>query len=101
MESLNKVISSFKLNSTLQPKIWIDGGSTMNPNVRKNLLEIAYQFIDSFGVDVIVSDIIVVGSIANYNWSEYSDVDLHILVEYNQFSNKLKDMYVEYFDLKK
>jgi predicted nucleotidyltransferase len=101
MESLNKVISSFKLNSTLQPKIWVDGGSRMNPNVRKNLLEIAYQFIDSFGVDVIVSDIIVVGSIANYNWSEYSDVDLHILVEYNQFSNKLKDMYVEYFDLKK
>jgi predicted nucleotidyltransferase len=101
MESLNKVISSFKLNSTLQPKIWVDGGSRMNPNVRKNLLEIANQFIDSFGVDVIVSDIIVVGSIANYNWSEYSDVDLHILVEYNQFSNKLKNMYVEYFDLKK
>jgi hypothetical protein len=101
MESLNKVISSFKLNSTLQPKIWIDGGSKINPNVRKNLLEIAYQFIDSFGMDVVIDDIIVTGSIANYNWSEYSDVDLHILVDYKQFSNKLKDMYVEYFDLKK
>jgi len=101
MESLNKVISSFKLNSTLQPKIWADGGSRMNPNVRKNLLEVAYQFIDSFGMDVVIDDIIVTGSIANYNWSEYSDVDLHILVDYKQFSNKLKDMYVEYFDLKK
>jgi len=101
MESLNKVISSFKLNSTLQPKIWVDGGSRMNPNVRKNLLEIAYQFIDSFGVDVVIDDIIVKGSIANYNWSEYSDVDLHIIVDYKQFSDKLKDMYVEYFDLKK
>jgi hypothetical protein len=73
----------------------------MNPNVRKNLLEVAYQFIDSFGMDVVIDDIIVTGSIANYNWSEYSDVDLHILVDYKQFSNKLKDMYVEYFDLKK
>jgi hypothetical protein len=73
----------------------------MNPKVRQNLLEIAYQFIDSFGLDVVIDDIIVVGSIANYNWSKFSDIDLHILVDYNQFSNKLKNLYVEYFDLKK
>ncbi len=101
MEDINKVISSFDLQKTLQPKIWTESGQKMNPRVRRNLLEIAYQFIDSFGLDVIVDDIIVTGSIANYNWSEYSDVDLHILIDYNQFSKKLKDMYVEYFDLKK
>jgi hypothetical protein len=101
MESLNKVISSFNLQNTLQPKIWLGENQKMNPKVRENLLEIAYQFIDSFGLDVVIDDIIVTGSIANYNWSEYSDVDLHILVDYKQFSNKLKDMYVEYFDLKK
>jgi hypothetical protein len=101
MESLNKVISSFKLNSTLQPKIWGNNGEQMNPKVRENLLEIAYQFIDSFGLDVVIDDIIVVGSIANYNWSKFSDIDLHILVDYNQFSKQLKDLYVEFFDLKK
>jgi predicted nucleotidyltransferase len=73
----------------------------MNPKVRQNLLEIAYQFIDSFGLDVVIDDIIVVGSIANYNWSKFSDIDLHILVDYNQFSKQLKDLYVEFFDLKK
>ena len=101
MEDLKKVISSFNIQKTLQPKIWIDGGSRMNPKVRETLLEIAYLFIDSFGVDLVIDDIIVKGSIANYNWSEYSDVDLHILVDYKQFSDKLKDMYVEFFDLKK
>jgi hypothetical protein len=101
MESLNKVISSFNLQKTLQPDIWVDNGNKMSPKVRQNLLEIANQFIDSFGLDVVIDDIIVKGSIANYNWSEYSDVDLHILIDYKQFSNKLKDMYVEYFDLKK
>ena len=101
MENLNKVISSFKLNNTLQPKIWVNDGEKMNPKVRKNLLEVAYQFIDSFGLDVVIDDIIVTGSIANYNWSEYSDVDLHILVDYKQFPEQSKDMYVEYFDLKK
>jgi len=101
MESLNKVISSFDLQKTLHPKIWVNGGEKMNPLVRKNLLEIAHQFIDSFGLDVVIEDIIVTGSIANYNWSEYSDVDLHILVDYKQFSEKLKSLYVEFFDLKK
>jgi hypothetical protein len=73
----------------------------LNPKVRKNLLEIAYQFIDSFGLDVVIDDIIITGSIANYNWSKYSDIDVHILVDYNQFNPKLKDTYVEYFDMKK
>jgi predicted nucleotidyltransferase len=101
MESLNKVISSFNLQNTLQPKIWLGENQKMNPKVRQNLLEIAYQFIDSFGLDVVIDDIIVTGSIANYNWSEYSDVDLHILVDYGQFQKEMKDVYVEYFDLKK
>ena len=99
MENLNKVITSFNTKKTLQPKIWEN--NKMNPKVRKNLLEIAYQFIDSFGLDVIVEDIIVTGSIANYNWSDYSDIDLHILVDYNQFNPKLKELYIEFFDLKK
>jgi predicted nucleotidyltransferase len=52
-------------------------------------------------LDVVVDDIIIVGSIANYNWSKFSDIDLHILIDYNQFTKKLKPLYIEYFDLKK
>jgi len=100
MENLNKVVSSFKLQKSLQPDIWEKTGE-MSPKVRKNLLEISYQFIDSFGLDVIVEDIIVIGSIANYNWSEYSDIDLNILIDFKQFSKKLKDLYIKFFDLKK
>ena len=101
METLKKVITSFNTQKTLEPKIWEKNENKINPKVRKNLLEIAYQFIDSFGIDVVIDDIIVTGSIANYNWSEYSDVDLHILVDYKQFRKEFKDLYVEFFDLKK
>jgi predicted nucleotidyltransferase len=101
MENLKNVIDSFKIQKQLYPKIWSEPGDKMNPNVRNNLLEIANEFISTFGFDVVVSDIIVVGSIANYNWSKYSDVDLHILVDYNQFKNNLKELYVDFFDLKK
>jgi hypothetical protein len=101
MENLKNVIDSFKIQKQLYPKIWSEPGDKMNPKVRNNLLEIANEFISSFGIDVIISDIIVVGSIANYNWSKYSDVDLHILVDYNQFQNNIKKLYVDFFDLKK
>ena len=112
MDNIENILSSFEIQDQLYPKIWYlpnekhmgdpEGQKyKINPKVRKNLLEITYQFIESLDIDVVIDDIIVVGSIANYNWSKFSDIDVHILVDYKQFSNELKDMYVEYFDLKK
>lgn len=101
MENLKNIISSFKLQKQLFPKIWSESDNKMNPKVRNNLLEIANEFISSFGIDVIVSDIVVIGSIANYNWSKYSDIDLHLLIDYGQFEKSKKELYIEFFDLKK
>lgn len=101
MDSLNSIISSFDTQETLNPKMWIDNGTKLNPKVRRNLLEVTNQFIDSFGLDVVIDDIFITGSIANYNWSKYSDIDLHIIVDYSQFPKDLKDLYIEFFDLKK
>jgi predicted nucleotidyltransferase len=98
-----EIIKSFESQDELNSKIWEkDGNSyTMKPEVREKLLEIANLFIDFLGVDVIVTDIIMIGSLVNYNWSKYSDIDLHILVNFNQFSENSKDLYLEFFDLKK
>jgi hypothetical protein len=41
------------------------------------------------------------GSLANYNWSDYSDVDIHLMVDYNQFNENEKELYDELFYLKK
>ena len=98
-----EIIKSFESQDELNPKIWEkDGNSyTMKPEVREKLLEIANLFIDFLGVDVIVTDIIMIGSLVNYNWSKYSDIDLHIVVNFNQFPENSKDLYLEFFDLKK
>lgn len=97
------IINSFESQDELNPKIWEkDGNSyTMNPKVREKLLEVANLFIDSLGVDVIITDIIMIGSLVNYNWSKYSDIDLHVVVNFNQFPENSKDLYLEFFDLKK
>lgn len=97
------IIKSFKSQDELNLKIWEKDGKsyTLKPEVREKLLETANLFIDSLGVDVIISDIIMIGSLVNYNWSKYSDIDLHVVVNFNQFPENTKDLYLEFFDLKK
>jgi len=72
----------FKMQDELNPKIW-DKEQNMKPDVKKMLLKIADDYFESLelpGVDI--EDVTMTGSLANYNWSKYSDVDLHIVVDY-------------------
>tara|TARA_B100000085_G_scaffold213927_1_gene198089 strand:+ start:6923 stop:7843 length:921 start_codon:yes stop_codon:yes gene_type:complete len=71
---------SFDTHETLQPDIWND--LEINSAVREVLLKIARDFIEGLPVPVKVKDITLTGSLANYNWSNYSDVDLHIIVDF-------------------
>jgi predicted nucleotidyltransferase len=97
------ILKSFESQDELNPKIWEKDGKSymMRPEVREKLLETANIFIDFLGVDVIVTDIIMIGSLVNYNWSKFSDIDLHIVVNFNQFPENSRDLYLEFFDLKK
>jgi len=97
------IIKSFESQDELNPKIWEKKGKsyTMKPEIREKLLESANIFIDFLGVEVIITDIIMIGSLVNYNWSKYSDIDLHVVVNFNQFPENTKDLYLEFFDLKK
>jgi len=104
MSNLKNILQSFQLKDELNPKIWEKTKNdeyTMRSKVRTHLLEIAYDFIDSLGVDIIVSDIIMTGSLANYNWSNYSDVDIHIIADYSQFPKNTQELYDELFRLRK
>lgn len=96
-------MSSFRLKDILSKDIWVkqDGGYTMKPNVRERLLKIANDFIDFLDVDLVISDIIMSGSLANYNWSDYSDIDLHVVADFSQFNEIEKPLYEELFYLKK
>ena len=73
---------TFQMQSELQPEIWHD--NRMWPEVRERLLEIVNDFLDGLEVSVPVEDVRLTGSLANYNWSKYSDVDLHIVVDFSQ-----------------
>lgn len=92
-------LSSFRPQSCLHPKIWING--RINSKVRLRLLSIADDFFDTLEVDwVQPKDIILTGSLANYNWSKYSDFDLHIVIDYNEVDERT-NFVKDYFDSKK
>jgi len=77
-------LGGFEMRDELNPKIW-DENQKMKPEVKKNLLKIADDYFESLeipGVDI--EDVTMTGSLANYNWSKYSDVDLHIIVDYKE-----------------
>lgn len=92
-------VSSFNVQESLCPEIWEN--YTLKSDVRMKLLNIADDFIDYLDINwVKPSDIILTGSICNYNWSEYSDIDLHIMVDFSQVDENLK-LLKEYFNSKK
>ena len=93
-------LSSFNVNDDLNPMFWKDG--KLDSRIRIALLDIADDFYDTLDVSwVEPSDVIMTGSLANYNWStKYSDIDLHIIVDFSKVDENVK-LVKDYFDSKR
>lgn len=104
MKKFQKILDSFSLQENLNPKVWDNfedvEKATLKPEIRKKLLEIAEEFSDDLGEDVFIEDIVLMGSLANYNWSEFSDFDLHLLIDFGKYGED-EELYREIFELKK
>lgn len=72
----------------------------LKKDIRKKLLEISDNFIEFLGVKFFIHDIVLVGSITDYNWSKYSDVDLHIIIDFKNSKHNPKIL-SEFFNSKK
>lgn len=66
------------VNRSLNPKIW--RGGELDPQVADKLKEIAEAFVDFVAIELDIVDLTITGSNANYTWTEYSDLDLHVIV---------------------
>jgi len=93
-------VSSIQLHDTLNPLIW-ESDMKIKPEVRKSLLMNAKRFIEFADVENLTfADIILTGSMANYNYNENSDLDVHIILDFNQISEN-KEFVGDFFKLKK
>lgn len=82
-------IKSFYLKDELNSKIWTD--FDIEEEIRENLLRIAQDFYSSTDLNAEIKDVILCGSLCNYNWSEkYSDFDLHIIINLKDINDDLE-----------
>jgi hypothetical protein len=104
-----EIIKSFKSKDSLPDTIFSNdnGNYKLKDDIREKLLEISNEFLEFIGIDFFVFDIVLTGSLSNYNWSKYSDVDIHILIDFDEFSSGKvsSEVYMtivkEFFDLKR
>jgi hypothetical protein len=103
--SPDEVVESFRIKDELNPTIWASG-DIIDPEVKDMLLEIGKTFYDSTDIKAKVKDIILCGSLANYNWHEkYSDFDLHVIIDISEVSDdeelaeQVSDLAKKYWNL--
>jgi len=73
---------SFEKQAELDPQFWRD--CQLKPKIAKRLQKIAADFAAGIGLSIEVLDLRFTGSLANYNWSKYSDIDLHLVADFSK-----------------
>lgn len=71
----------------LNPIFW--SNKEFDASVREKLLQIAQEFYSSFKLEIPIDDIQLTGSLANYNWTPKSDLDVHILIDFSKINPDL------------
>ena len=94
-------LSSFEVHDKLDQDFWNQPDDNLDPEIQEKLLVIANDFYDSLEVgDVPYEDVTFTGSLAAFNYSRFSDVDLHILLDFRDIDEKV-DLVREYFNAMK
>mgnify|MGYP003636676926 FL=1 len=91
----------FNAREKLNTDIWDD--NVLKDEVRERLLEIAEEFVKFINVELEMSDIediIFTGSLANYNYTKFSDIDVHVLFNFKNFDEN-EELTKEYLMSKK
>jgi hypothetical protein len=79
------VTKNIAFHDRLNPALWDENADGMLLPVRVSLLRAALAFYDFLEMpELKLSDIVVTGSNAAYNYTELSDIDVHLIVDYSK-----------------
>lgn len=83
-------LSTLEVKDQLNPDFWHN--FQLNRTAHKKMLRIGSFFFQNldFDEEVKYTDIIFTGSLASYTWSKYSDVDVHIIMDFSQIDTNLE-----------
>lgn len=72
----------FEVHETLNPKLWSSDNKLLD-DVKVKIVEIIEQFISTCDIPINMVDAHLVGSNASYNYTQYSDLDVHIISNFD------------------
>lgn len=94
----NLTKGNISYSNKLAPEAWSQ--LKLRPEVRYKLLQSAKMFINSLDIPgFAVLDVVLTGSMANYNYTKYSDFDVHVITRYSDL--KCDDLAEEFYRAKK
>jgi len=83
---------------TLNAEIW--DGEKLKKDARLTILKIAKAFKEYLKLNCKLKDVIFTGSLANYNWTLMSDIDIHLILDLESM-NEPMEFLQEYIVAKK
>ena len=82
--------TTLEYHDTLNPKIWQD--AKLKSEIKGKLLQIADAWRDFAKIHPdTITDIILTGGNANYNYTPQSDLDLHLIINRGEFNGSMID----------
>jgi predicted nucleotidyltransferase len=90
-----------RVNKILNQKIWdtlCDDDECgefhveIKPEIRKALIKIAYDFLSFLDAKIPFKDITITGSMANFNYTDQSDIDLHVIFDFSNQPDLLEEL---------
>lgn len=78
---ISKLNESIEYHDELNPKIWNNG--KLDREVSEKLKETVNEFVDYIDIPIDIVDVHILGSNAGFNYHEGSDLDLHLVVNFD------------------
>jgi hypothetical protein len=73
----------------LNSRFW-SSEKKFDKNIRKKLLTIAEDFFKDQNLNIPIIDVQLTGSLANYNYTKYSDLDVHVILDFSLINKDVK-----------
>ena len=84
-----KLVKSFlneamvTIQDELNPVLW--SNHKLRPEVKEKIMELVEEFNSTLDIPLTILDINIVGSNASYNYTDKSDVDVHIVTNFEEY----------------
>ena len=71
------------IQDELNPVLWSD--NKLRPDIKEKIMDLVNEFQSTLDIPLTILDINIVGSNASYNYTDKSDVDIHIITNFEEY----------------